>query len=168
MMFAPLRFLIYTGTLLRRPCATVLCVCMRACVRACVCAGKVGMPAAKMDPIDEDTVIHVGSFALSFLHTPGHSPGSLVIQIKQTQTQHGDKKVVVGPVALITGDTVFPGSCGRLDLPESEPLKMWSSLQKVAALDPKLPIFPGTCVCTRIYIYARTHTCIVRVACTVH
>jgi len=103
-------------------------------------AHNVGMPAEGIDAIDEGTVISVGGFDLAFLHTPGHSPGSMVIQIKQQQTQQG---VQGASVALVTGDTVFPGSCGRLDLPESEPLKMWASLQKVASLDPQLPIFPG-------------------------
>ena len=40
--------------------------------------------------------------------------------------------------------TLFPGSCGRLDLPGSSVDAMYSSLQtKVAALDDELPLFPG-------------------------
>lgn len=39
---------------------------------------------------------------------------------------------------------VFPGSCGRLDLPGSSVDAMFTSLQtKVAALDDDLPLFPG-------------------------
>ena len=49
-----------------------------------------------------------------------HSPGSMVIHIKR-----GNKDI-----ALITGDTVFPGSCGRLDLPESEPHLMWERSER--------------------------------------
>ena len=44
----------------------------------------------------------------------------------------------------LSGDTVFPGSCGRLDLPGSSVDAMYSSLHtKVAALDDELAIFPG-------------------------
>ena len=44
---------------------------------------------------------------------------------------------------LITGDTVFPGSCGRLDLPESDSKIMYDSLRKLAFLPDALPIYPG-------------------------
>ncbi len=44
---------------------------------------------------------------------------------------------------LVSGDTVFPGSCGRLDLPGSDPRVMYDSLRKLAALPDALPIYPG-------------------------
>ena len=56
---------------------------------------------------------HVGTL-LRFLSTPGHSPGGTTI--------------LVGGHA-ITGDTLFPGSCGRIDLPESNLRQMYNSLQ---------------------------------------
>ena len=44
----------------------------------------------------------------------------------------------------LTGDTVFPGSCGRLDLPGSSVDAMFSSLQSLRErLSDELPIFPG-------------------------
>ena len=46
-------------------------------------------------------------------------------------------------VLLITGDTVFPGSCGRLDLPGSDARVMYDSLRRLAALPESLVIFPG-------------------------
>ena len=135
-------------------------------------AAKVGLPATAIDPIDEGTAINIGdNFALNFLHTPGHSPGSVVIEVKQQQQQQqptahkGAETDSGSTVALITGDTVFPGSCGRLDLPESEPLKMWSSLQKVATLDPKLPIFPGTARTAHIRTPC-VHACAATVTCS--
>ena len=56
---------------------------------------------------------HAGTL-LRFLSTPGHSPGGTTI--------------LVGGHA-ITGDTLFPGSCGRIDLPESSVRQMYNSLQ---------------------------------------
>ena len=44
---------------------------------------------------------------------------------------------------MISGDTLFPGSCGRVDLPESDPRVMWDSLQTVASYDDDLVVFPG-------------------------
>ena len=40
-------------------------------------------------------------------------------------------------------DTVFPGSCGRLDLPGSDARVMYDSLRRLAALPESLVIFPG-------------------------
>jgi glyoxylase-like metal-dependent hydrolase (beta-lactamase superfamily II) len=45
---------------------------------------------------------------------------------------------------VLTGDTIFPGSCGRLDLPGSSVDAMFSSLSLLRAmLDDALPLFPG-------------------------
>ena len=44
----------------------------------------------------------------------------------------------------ITGDTLFPGSCGRIDLPGSDPMDMFASLQTVLAkLPDNLVVWPG-------------------------
>jgi len=73
--------------------------------------------------------ILIGNFKVSLLHTPGHTPGS------QCFLANG---------ALISGDTLFIGGCGRVDLPGSDPEAMYHSLTQVLS---KLPedtvLFPG-------------------------
>ena len=54
------------------------------------------------------------STSLKFIHTPGHTPGSQCI--------------LLGNASLFSGDTIFVGSCGRMDFPESNPNHMWDSL----------------------------------------
>ena len=96
---------------------------------------KAGVPVAALTPIDDGDELAVGAFRLRFHATPGHSLGSMVI-------------VVHGPTGaarlLIAGDTLFPGSCGRIDLPDSDPMAMYHSLQHVVAgFNDSLPVYPG-------------------------
>ena len=73
--------------------------------------------------------ILIGNVRVSLLHTPGHTPGS------QCFLANG---------ALVSGDTLFIGGCGRVDLPGSNPEAMYHSLTQVLS---KLPedtlLFPG-------------------------
>jgi len=67
------------------------------------------------------------------MHTPGHSPGSVVLVVRAGGSDR----------LLLTADTLFPGSCGRLDLPGSSVDDMFDSMRKLADLDDALPVFPG-------------------------
>jgi hydroxyacylglutathione hydrolase len=73
--------------------------------------------------------VAIGSVRVSLLHTPGHTPGS---------------QCFLAEGALVSGDTLFIGGCGRVDLPGSDPEAMYHSLTGVLA---KLPtdtlLFPG-------------------------
>ena len=78
--------------------------------------------------------IELGKVSLRFLHTPGHSPGGMSIVLS-----HGGVEE-----AIITGDTLFPGSCGRVDLPGSDKADMFRSIQGVLAKQPdRLVVWPG-------------------------
>jgi len=82
-------------------------------------------------PVDEKTTLKVGrTIELKFLHTPGHTDGSMCIMIEDGKH-------------LLTGDTLFCGSCGRMDLCKNGPLRMWSSLQKLATLPQEYTVWPG-------------------------
>jgi len=73
--------------------------------------------------------IDVGGVEIQLLHTPGHTPGSQCFLI--------DNRIV-------SGDTLFIGSCGRVDLPGSNPEQMYYSLtQKLMALPDDTVLFPG-------------------------
>lgn len=70
----------------------------------------------------------IGKIEVTFLHTPGHTEGSQCFQFRDR---------------LLTGDTLFIRGCGRVDLPGSDPEKMYHSLRKLASLDGKTTLFPG-------------------------
>jgi hydroxyacylglutathione hydrolase len=78
---------------------------------------------------DGDVLSISGSVTLRFIHTPGHSPESMCIQINDC--------------ALITGDTLFIGESGRTDLPGGDPSASYDSFEKLRGLDPSLIIYPG-------------------------
>ena len=63
-------------------------------------------------------------------HTPGHTPGGVVIAC-------GDR--------LFSGDTLFAGSCGRVDLPGGSSAEMQRSLALVAdlPLPDETTVYPG-------------------------
>ena len=77
---------------------------------------------------DGDT-IRVGEVQLEVLYTPGHSEDSMCL--------------IANKEAIITGDTLFVGNIGRVDLPGSNANKMYDSLSKVANLDGSLVVYPG-------------------------
>ena len=79
--------------------------------------------------ISEGDVIKVGSIEIKVVHTPGHSKDSVCL---------------ITDDIVFTGDTLFVGNCGRVDLPGSDPREMYHSLfEKVAHLDEKLVVYPG-------------------------
>lgn len=64
-----------------------------------------------------------------FLHTPGHTLGSICI--------------LVNEMRLLSGDTLFNGICGRCDFPDSSKKGMFKSLQRLAQLDKDIVVLPG-------------------------
>ncbi|MDG6994776.1 MAG: MBL fold metallo-hydrolase [Nitrososphaerota archaeon] len=78
---------------------------------------------------DEESLRVGNALTLRFIHTPGHSPESMCIQVND--------------FALITGDTLFIGECGRVDLPGGDANALFDSFEKIRKLDPNLIIYPG-------------------------
>jgi len=79
--------------------------------------------------VDNHDTLPIGRLTLRFMHTPGHTPGSQCFLVDDR---------------LISGDTLFIGSCGRTDLPGSDPSEMYYSLtQRLAALPDATVLLPG-------------------------
>lgn len=79
--------------------------------------------------VDANDTLQVGGLTVTFIHTPGHTPGSQCFLVEDQ---------------LISGDTLFIGSCGRTDLPGSDPTEMYYSLtQRLAKLPDTTVLFPG-------------------------
>lgn len=97
-------------------------------------------------------VIPCGDLVLHVIRTPGHTPGSICVfaaprcltpreSIGSTCLQEQLTKADSG--LLITGDTLFVGSCGRTDLPGSDQRDMFSSLARLSTLDSEVIVCPG-------------------------
>ena len=87
------------------------------------------MRARGPDPsIEDGAQLTLGGLACTVLSTPGHTPGSVCFQVGG---------------CLFTGDTLFVGSCGRVDLPGSNPEHMHASLRRLASLPDELTVLPG-------------------------
>ncbi len=80
-------------------------------------------------PVEGGDTVNVGNVPVTFIHTPGHTPGS------QCFLAGGN---------LISGDTLFIGSCGRSDLPGSDPAELYHSLNHTLRdLPDETVVYPG-------------------------
>ena len=103
-----------------------------------VSAQQIGVAPESLTPLHDGEVLRIGSsIKLRVIHTPGHSPGGITIVVSVDGAENDERFV-------ITGDTLFPGSCGRLDLPGSSVDAMYDSLQhRLRGLHGELTLFPG-------------------------
>jgi len=89
------------------------------------------IPPRKADGYLEDgQTISIGNLQFQVLHTPGHSPGHVVLH-------HSSENL------LLAGDLLFAGSVGRTDLPDSDPAAMTKSLRRVVQLPDPTVVRPG-------------------------
>ena len=64
------------------------------------------------------------------IETPGHSSGDICF--------YSEKEKI-----MITGDTLFKGTYGRVDLPTSNPIEMGKSLKKLMQYPEDTKVYPG-------------------------
>lgn len=77
---------------------------------------------------DEGDTLALGGLTIQVLHTPGHSPGSVTLQVEDV---------------LFSGDTLFAASCGRTDLPGGSYDQMMASLKRLGELEGEFRVLPG-------------------------
>ncbi|MDQ3871229.1 MAG: MBL fold metallo-hydrolase [Chloroflexota bacterium] len=87
-------------------------------------------PSVPAIGLAEGAVIRFGSIRLAVLHTPGHTEGSVCLLAR-------DEGLV------FSGDTLFAGGWGRVDLPGGSAEQMVDSLARLADLDDHLRVHPG-------------------------
>lgn len=80
--------------------------------------------------LNEGDVIEVGHLKMEVIHSPGHSPGGVCFYLPAQNL-------------LLSGDTLFHGSIGNLNLPTAQPEQMWNSLQKLSKLPSQTRVVPG-------------------------
>ncbi len=79
--------------------------------------------------VSDGDVISAGEIKLHVLHTPGHSPGSMVLFVDGY---------------AFTGDTLFVEAVGRTDLPGGSWETMFASIKKkLLTLPDETVVFPG-------------------------
>ena len=87
-------------------------------------------PLHKDSALEDGDRIAFGNSTIDIIHTPGHSKDSICLIL--------DNKMI------LTGDTIFVGSCGRLDLPGGSASEMFDSIYgKLINLDSELVVLPG-------------------------
>jgi hydroxyacylglutathione hydrolase len=79
--------------------------------------------------VSDGDKIKFGNSELTVFHTPGHSKDSMCL---------------VGDGKIFSGDTLFVGNCGRVDLPGGSAKELYHSLFDVLhKMDEKLILYPG-------------------------
>ena len=105
-----------------------------------VVSRQTGLHRGALHRLQDGEIIHVGgSTFLETIHTPGHTPGSVCLMLRSGAEASTSTRSSV----LMTGDTLFIGSCGRFDLPESDPRALLASLGRLSELDERCIVLPG-------------------------
>ena len=87
-------------------------------------------PSVPAVELAEGGQIRFGELRLTVLHTPGHTEGSVCL----LATDDG---------VLLSGDTLFAGGWGRVDLPGGDPAAMVESLGRLTTLEDPIAVLPG-------------------------
>lgn len=83
---------------------------------------------SEISKVDSGEKLKVGEVEITFIHTPGHTPGSQCFLVNNR---------------LVSGDTLFINACGRCDLPGGNAEQMYHSLQRLAKLNDDVILLPG-------------------------
>ena len=78
----------------------------------------------------EGEIILLGNLSFKILETPGHTEGSICL--------YEEKRKII-----FSGDTLFKGTYGRVDLPGSDEDKIKESLRKLSKLPKEVEVYPG-------------------------
>jgi Zn-dependent hydrolases, including glyoxylases len=87
-------------------------------------------PSVPAVELAEGGVIRFGEIRLRVLHTPGHTEGSVCLMADDEGL-------------LFSGDTLFAGGWGRVDLPGGDPAAMVESIGRLAGLEDHIGVLPG-------------------------
>lgn len=92
--------------------------------------GATARPATLVADLAEGTTLAAGGISAKILATPGHTPGGVCLHFEEA-------------ALLLSGDTLFAGSCGRTDFPGGSASALRASLRRLAALPPGTEVVPG-------------------------
>jgi glyoxylase-like metal-dependent hydrolase (beta-lactamase superfamily II) len=98
--------------------AAVEALCMQARITPC------------LRPLLGGEVLRFGAVQVQVLPTPGHTAAGVSYYLPDVD-------------AVLTGDTLFVGGCGRTNFPGSDARALFRSLQALAALPEQTRVYPG-------------------------
>ena len=78
--------------------------------------------------ISDGDVLELAGMRFEIMETPGHTPGGVTIRCGE---------------ALFTGDTLFRGSCGRVDFEGGDLEQELLSIKRICALPGDYEVYPG-------------------------
>ena len=88
-----------------------------------------GISISDMKQVDGEDKLKIGSVEISFLHTPGHTPGSQCFRVADS---------------LVAGDTLFLQGCGRVDLPGGNSEELFHTLtRRLSKIEDHITLYPG-------------------------
>jgi glyoxylase-like metal-dependent hydrolase (beta-lactamase superfamily II) len=74
-------------------------------------------------------ILEAGALKFEIIHTPGHTPGGICIKVRND---------------IFTGDTLFKGSIGRIDLPNGNMSQLLESIKsRLMSLDDSIVVYSG-------------------------
>jgi len=80
--------------------------------------------------LTNEKVLSIGDITINIIHTPGHTPGSICYYIEDIKW-------------IFTGDTIFKGTIGRVDLPGGSYKDICYSIKRITSLPGYTRIYPG-------------------------
>lgn len=98
----------------------------------------VGNPCKVDRTVSSGDVVQVGGMRWKVIETPGHSSGSICLFCIPQFGNHAD-----GCPVLISGDTLFAGTCGRTDFERGSASDMVASMKRLAMLPDDTVALPG-------------------------
>ena len=89
-----------------------------------------GADTTDLRRVADGETLDLDGVRIEFLHTPGHTPGSQCFYVNRQ--------------ALLSGDTLFVGGCGRVDLPGGDDEELYRSLNdRLGKLPGATVLYPG-------------------------
>lgn len=86
----------------------------------------------------EEKEYNINNFNFEIIYTPGHKDDSITIYFKEENI-------------MFTGDFIFKGTIGRMDLPGGSQKDMINSLEKMKKYNKDIKIYPGHGESTYLY-----------------
>ena len=87
-------------------------------------------PATLALDLVEGAILSAGGLSARIIATPGHTPGGVCLHFEKDRL-------------LLTGDTLFAGSCGRTDFPGGSMTELRRSLSRLMDLEGDYTVYPG-------------------------
>ncbi|MCE5342928.1 MAG: MBL fold metallo-hydrolase [Eubacteriales bacterium] len=84
----------------------------------------------KPTPVADNQILTLAGMAITVLHTPGHSKGSVCYLLPHN-------------AGLLCGDTLFNGGYGRYDFADGNFSELKNSLRRLLYMQPRVKAYPG-------------------------